>query len=1085
LDQLNSFGYWVRRQRKLLDMTQSDLAQKVSCSLSMIRKIEHDERRPSEQLANLLAENLAIDDSQQQLFLQMARGQFTTALPTPIETGSVLTETPAAFGIRQAERATFVARKQELKLLHAHLEMALDDQGRMIFITGEAGRGKTSLLYEFAQQALAARIDLIVAGGSSDIYTGLGDPLLPFRDIFRLLAGDLENAGMSGIISPELVNRLSISFPTTVQILMENGPHLIDTIVSGSALKSRLARTLTDLKVRAELLTRLNNLQNQRSLSSVQELQQDRLFEEISTTLIALSRYQPLLFILDDLHWIDHSSAGLIGHLVLRIQQCPIMLIGSFRPEDLVQGHLTEDGGQQPLHPLSEVLSESQRQFGENRIDLDHPDPDEELEFVNALVDAEDNDIGHDFRVQLAQLTEGHPLFVVELLRDMKERGDIELDSNKRWKEAHSMNWEHLPARVEGVIEKRISRLSPGLRDFLTIGSVQGETFFAEVIARVKQIDSHELTRMLSRELDRHHRLIQEEGIKRTVSERLSQFRFRHHLFQKYLYARLSKAERMYLHEDVGKALEALFVAPNGNDDIPATQLARHFQEAQLGLKASKYHLIAGQKAAKVIAFDEAAAYFERGLDSLEKLPASKERNHLEYDLWLALAQARWHGGFIVEAMFAFEKSIDKARNLDDPEALAQAVLAYEEPRWRLRLDPEPSKQYMLEALSALGEKESPLQVRLQVNLTGVLLTTGEQEGMEARVKQLLQLARRINDPITLCDALQISIHTDRRPEKTEERLETVEEFISLAEAIGDRERLADALDLFIYDHLELGNIELVDETIDAHKNISNEIRQPFQLHIAAVFQAMRAIMRGEFSEAERLADEAAEISQRIGLAGLDGIYGIQMFTIRAEQGRLEEIAPIVKLFVDINPGSATWRPGLALIYASLGDHESCREVFDALAVDGFARLPHDSMWATSLAYLTEACAFLGDEKQASILFDFLLPYSDRTIVVGGATACYGAAARYLGMLATTMSNWPAAEQHFEAAIEMDTRLKAWPWLAHSQYEYSTMLFAKGVASDRARAFSLLDLAVSAAKKMNMNYLLQKITTFQKRYDNS
>jgi predicted ATPase len=1064
-------------------MTQADLAGKVSCSLSMLRKIERDERRPSEQLAELLADHLAIDEAQRGLFLKMARGQYAPELPDPSKTEVNLLQAQAEIGRQQDELAPFVARQRELEQLRAHLDQAMAGQGRMVFIAGEAGRGKTSLLYEFARQSMTAQPDLVVAGGSSDVYTGLGDPLLPFRDIFRLLAGDIENAGMSGIVNRDLADRLAQAIPFTTEILLDHGPHLIDTLVPGSVLETRLAQSLPQDQNSSGLLVRLHDQRARFSSSPALELQQDRLFEEISSTLNALARQQPLLLMLDDLHWADTSTTGLLGHLAMRLQQNPILVVGSFRPEDLAHGRGADGQGKQVLHPLQEVLSESQRQFGQNRIDLDHPDPNEELNFVNALLDADDNDFGDDFRKRLARLTEGQPLFVVELLRDMKERGDIIQGSDGRWRESEPMSWEHFPARVEGVIEKRIGRLPDDLRDLLTVGSVQGETFFAEVIAQIRQVDARELTRRLSAVLDRQHRLIREQGVKRAVTERLSQYQFRHHLFQKYLYGRLAASERMYLHEDVGNALEALYAGSTNSDDIPAAQLARHFQEARLGAKASRYLLLAGKNAARVIAYDEAAANFERGLDLLADQARTPEIKRLEFDLYLALARAYWHGGHLADAFAVYEKLIEIARALNEPEALARAVLAYEEPRWRLNLDSGPSQGYLREALAALGEEQSGLRVRLLVGLSRSLLTAGEQEGLRATIDQALQIARQIDDPVALCDALRIRAQVDRRPETTADRLAAVEELIATAESIGDQERLGDALDLYVYDMLELGHIDRADEAIAAQKRTAEEIKQPFQLHVAAVFQTMRAIMRGEFEKAERLANEAAEISRQIGLAELDGILGIHMFTIRWEQGRLQEIAPILNLYMASTPESASWRPGLALIYCTLDMRDECQAIFEELVSEAVVFVPQDSLRVASLAYLTEVCAYLGDVKRAASLYEMLLPYDGRTVVVGGATACYGAAARYLGMLATIMSDWPAAERHFEGALALDARMGSRPWLAHTQCEYARMLLARGREVDRQPALALLDQALAAAQEMGMAYLGQKVTVLQAQYE--
>jgi tetratricopeptide (TPR) repeat protein len=437
----------------------------------------------------------------------------------------------------------------------------------------------------------------------------------------------------------------------------------------------------------------------------------------------------------------------------------------------------------------------------------------------------------------------------------------------------------------------------------------------------------------------------------------------------------------------------------------------------------------------------------------------------------------------VEDAISAFKKTIELARSLHDPHAMARAALAYERPRWQLNLDAELSRKYLREALTTLGEEQSGLRVRLLVSLSRTLLDNGEQEELLTTVDQAVRIARQIKDPLALYESLLTKVNLDRRPEKTTERLALVQELIFTAESLGDQERLADGLDAYIYDLLELGKIDLVDKIIEIQRKIAHELKQPFQMHISTVFQTMRAIMSGEFVHAERLAKEAANLSQQIGLAEMDGIFGIHMFTIRREQGRLDEVAPIVKFVVANNPESSAWRPGLALIFSNLGLREKCQEVFDNLAVDEFAFLPQDSLWVTTLAYLSEVCAFLGDVDRANALYELLLPYDGRSVVVGGATACYGAAARYLGMLAMTMSDWETAERHFQEAIELDARTRAWPWLAHSQFEYANMLLAANRVQDHRRANALLDKSLRAAKDMGMSSLATKITDLQTRYE--
>ena len=173
-------------------------------------------------------------------------------------------------------------------------------------------------------------------------------------------------------------------------------------------------------------------------------------------------------------------------------------------------------------------------------------------------------------------------------------------------------------------------------------------------------------------------------------------------------------------------------------------------------------------------------------------------------------------------------------------------------------------------------------------------------------------------------------------------------------------------------------------------------------------------------------------------------------------------------------PRAAAWRPGLALIYSDLRLDGECRETFEYLAADNFTRLPKDALWLTCIAYLAEVCAFLEDTDRAATLYRLLLPYDGRVVVVGSAVACYGAVSRFLGLLATTMCLWEQAERHFEEAVELNIHLEAWPWLAHTQHQYASMLLARGGDGDHSRAVTLLEKALTIAEDLDMQFLIRK-----------
>jgi adenylate cyclase len=506
------------------------------------------------------------------------------------------------------EKRVFVARERELVQLDGFLKQALTAKGLVCFVTGEAGSGKTALVNEFAHNAQEQYADLAVAVGQSDAQTGSGDAYLPFREVLGQLTGDVEAKLSQGAITEENARRLRKMLVLSCQALVEVGPDLIDVIVPGSGLAARTGAFVAEKAGWLEKLERLKGEKQGDKILGNSGVEQSHIFEQYANVLGKLSDKHPLLLVFDDLQWADTASIGLLFRLGRRIEGHRILLVGMYRPEEVAIGRAGE------RHPLEKVLAELKRYYGDIWVDLNQVDQVEGRHFVNAFIDTEPNHLKDKFRQKLFQHTGGHALFTIELLRTMQERGNLTRDEHGRWLETSALDWESLPKRVEGVIEERIGRLEHDLRQMLTVGSVEGEDFTAEILARVQAADVRGLIYRLSAEVERQHHLVSAQGIRRLEpdGQRLSLYRFQHNLFQKYLYNKLDEAERAYLHEDVGNALEELY--SNQVDNI-VVQLARHFEEAGIVEKARIYLQWAGKQAASRFANDEAIAYFSRALD--------------------------------------------------------------------------------------------------------------------------------------------------------------------------------------------------------------------------------------------------------------------------------------------------------------------------------------------------------------------------------------------------------------------------------------------------------------------------------------
>lgn len=521
----------------------------------------------------------------------------------------------------------FVGREQTLSRLQALLRRATGGAGAVSFVLGEAGQGKTSLLQAFVQQSLQQFPSLLVAGGNCNAYTGSGDPYLPFREILETLAADSR---------AQATDRSS----GVLEILLETGPDLLNTFIPARNVVERLPEKGQQVLAQAQLTSA-------RRVTSA--LQQQDLFEQFARVMKALSRRRPLLLFLDDLQWVDQGSANLLLHLGRGIETHAIMILGAYRPAEVSVGR---DGGR---HPLETPLFELQRVFGDMLFDLSE---EEGRPFINALIDSEPNRLDEAFREMLYRQTGGHPLFTLELLRSMQERGDLVVDKDGNWVAQLDLDWHTLPARVEGAIGERISRLPAELKEVLEVASVEGEEFATETVARALGTDERLTMRQISGVLDRKHLLVRALDVRQVGSVRLSRYRFRHILIQRYLYNSMDAVEKVYQHEAVARALEALY----GDETATiAAHLARHLDLAQLPAEAAVYFEQAGDQARRAVALEEAARYFEA---ALARWPPTDTAGRAA--LLRRLGECQWIRGELQDALATYEECFNLFEAVDD-----------------------------------------------------------------------------------------------------------------------------------------------------------------------------------------------------------------------------------------------------------------------------------------------------------------------------------------------------------------------------------------------------------------------------------
>ncbi len=776
------------------------------------------------------------------------------------------------------------------------------------------------------------------------------------------------------------------------------------------------------------------------------EIRRRRTLDAIKRLLLRESLSQPLIVIFEDLHWVDEGSRALLNLLADSIGTARVLMLVNYRPE------FTHNWGNRSYY---------------TQLRLDPLGAESGEEMLKALLD-DGIDLAPLKRLILEK-TEGNPFFMEEIVQALFEQGA--LVRNGTIKLAKSLSTIQIPSTVQAVLASRIDRLPAEQKDLLQTLAVIGKEFPFRLVREVSGKGDDELQRLLS-ELQTAEFIYEQPAVSDVA------YGFKHALSQQVAAGSSLLERRRVLHQRVARVLEAQF--PEMVETQPEL-IAHHYTEAGLGAQAIPYWQRAGERALQRSANLEAINHLKKGLELLGAIPETPERNRpaheaQHYSFLLLLGEARHRTGEFAEAHEAFLRAAETAKSLGSIEHLIDAALELVFMTHTTGFPAPRAVPLLEEALQKFGPDDSPLKAKTLGGLARYLGVIGERQKLMVYAPQAVAMARRIGDPELVSYSLLGMFYALSGPEHAEQRLAITTEMHDLA-------NLADIQNLNYsqyfwrgYCRLELGDTAGADVDFDGYWRWAAEVKQPFHQSICEMLRAMRALMRGRFEDSERLAQQAFAIGQSLQAETAAGVFGLQMFALRREQGRLKEVAPVVRVFLQQNSADAAWRPGLAVIYSELGLTADARTEFENLAQHDFADISRDSLWMGTMSYMVDICTFLGDRARAEKLYEILLPFAALNVIVSNAVACYGALSRYLGALATTLERWDDATRHFEDALAMNARMGARTWLAHTQEQYAAMLLARRQSGDRDKAAILFEEALATAREVGMRALEERVT---------
>jgi tetratricopeptide (TPR) repeat protein len=444
-----------------------------------------------------------------------------------------------------------IGRDEQLREINEHVQGHMEGGGgpNVLFVTGEAGIGKTTLLQAFMQERRMHTKEIVIASAAcstplagQDI--GEVEALLPWAEIMTALSAEGQERKLE---TRRLVTELAMAWIRVIPVV-------------GDVLES-VADT-------AHIVRGHNARSGREHAPPVNAASQQQLFQQYINVLTKLSERAPLVLVLDDFHWADSSSANLLFTAARQLEAHPIVFIVAYRPDDAVSSRAGEG------HPILHIRNELERYSLAVEIGV----PQLTASDLDSLLrrrypSYQDNDA---FEEWLAKVSAGNALFITQYLETLEDDGYI--DSREGTIRA-GYEEATVPQSAYAVVSERVRRLSEETRELLRYASVEGDTFTTSVLAKITEMPQLKLLQRL-RLAEQVHHVVHSLGKQRIYTSETTAYQFSHALLHMAMYDSLEQEERELLHQAIFDVLKeewnAALVSRAGNLSSIAARLAVH-----------------------------------------------------------------------------------------------------------------------------------------------------------------------------------------------------------------------------------------------------------------------------------------------------------------------------------------------------------------------------------------------------------------------------------------------------------------------------------------------------------------------------
>ncbi|TET14907.1 MAG: zinc-ribbon domain-containing protein [Dehalococcoidia bacterium] len=776
-----------------------------------------------------------------------------------------------------------------------------------------------------------------------------------------------------------------------------------------------------------------------------------RLLQAVTAFLSNAASVQPMLVVLEDLHDADKGTLDMLTHVSRNLAGARLLIVGTYRDVEVDRSH-----------PLSAALAELRRISNYGRVLLRGLNADEVRRMLESITQ---ESVPWGLAEVVHRQTEGNPLFVQEVVRYLAEEGLITRKEG-RWRPTRDTPLEmSIPEGLRDVIGKRLSLLSPECNQLLAVASVIGREFALETLKAIAGINEDVFANALK------------EAVRLSVLEERSQrglvrYRFTHAFFRQTLYEEMIAPQRLKLHRQVARSLEALYAK---RLEEHATELAEHFSHstdpAALA-KAVSYAEMGAKKATDVYAYGEAVRLLEQALKVQEVLDPEDEAKRC--DLLLALGDALLLAGEIrrvvdTEAPQAFSLAEAISDNVRASRASLLAMKGLAVYGTGLMASPEAA-QWAARADSYAGpETVERAWADCMLGYTKVSGGGSVPEAV-ALLSRALDLARRLGDPNTYWWTASIRLFIVTAPQHDEERLRLVEELAQQSRHGVNLYILSCALSPMVKTFLQFGQRRRAEDIMSEMKTLAERSRQAYLLIGSMLNDATLAIWDGRLEEALAIRRHILARAEELGILEFAEVWACWGLPARVHLGSagraLEANLRYIRNLTQ-NVGSEEM---ILYCLAHLGRYAEVAEMLERLVV---ARAGISSDEDETIAYLDFAAlqaAVLAGHRQAT---ELLLRRLSNSRSVTSGTSLPTCIVRHLGAAAAFLGRQKEARKYYQKAIKDCTEMRFRPELALTRLQLAELLL-EHYPKERAEALEHLDCAISEFQDMKMQPSLER-----------